>query len=93
MQDHEQKNTCASVPFRTIAHIYDPDNPSPEDSRGFRTGPKKRSSLRCWKDKKERIKRCVAILRFFSRHPTWHPTVWPRSPERSGPISSAGRMR
>jgi hypothetical protein len=33
MQNHEQKNTCASVPFRTIAHFYDPDDPAPEDSR------------------------------------------------------------
>jgi hypothetical protein len=33
MQDHKQKNSCASVPFRTVAHFFDPDDPSPEESR------------------------------------------------------------
>jgi hypothetical protein len=33
MQDHEQKNNCASVPFRTVAHFFDPDDPSPEERR------------------------------------------------------------
>jgi hypothetical protein len=28
-----EPKTCASVPFRTIAHLYDPDDPSPENSR------------------------------------------------------------
>jgi hypothetical protein len=29
----EQRKCCASVPFRTLAHLYDPDDPSPENSR------------------------------------------------------------
>ena len=28
-----QKNNCASVTFRTIAHFYDPDDPTPENNR------------------------------------------------------------
>lgn len=28
-----QKNTCASVTFRTIAHFFDPDDPTPENNR------------------------------------------------------------
>ena len=30
-----QKNTCASVTFRTIAHFFDPDDPTPENNRGL----------------------------------------------------------
>ncbi len=33
MQNNEQKNTSASVPFRTVAHFYDPDDPAPENHR------------------------------------------------------------
>jgi hypothetical protein len=28
-----QKNTCASVTFRTIAHFYDPDDPTQKNNR------------------------------------------------------------
>ena len=28
-----QKKNCVSVPFRTIAHFYDPDDPTPENNR------------------------------------------------------------
>ncbi len=28
-----RKTSCASVPFRTIAHFYDPDDPTPENNR------------------------------------------------------------
>ncbi|PKL69509.1 MAG: hypothetical protein CVV30_08115 [Methanomicrobiales archaeon HGW-Methanomicrobiales-1] len=31
--DNEQKNNGASVTFRTIAHFYDPDDPTPENNR------------------------------------------------------------
>ncbi len=31
--NNEQKSNCASVPFRTIAHFYDPDDPTPENNR------------------------------------------------------------
>ena len=31
--NNEQKCNCASVPFRTIAHFYDPDDPTPENNR------------------------------------------------------------
>ena len=33
MQNNDQKNNCASVPFRTIVHFYDPDDPTPENNR------------------------------------------------------------
>ncbi|MDO9550607.1 MAG: hypothetical protein Q7J03_06490 [Methanoregula sp.] len=33
MQNNNPKNNCASVPFRTIAHFYDPDDPTPENNR------------------------------------------------------------
>jgi len=29
----EKPKTCASVAFRTLAHLYDPDDPSPENIR------------------------------------------------------------
>jgi hypothetical protein len=29
----DRKTTCASVPFRTIAHFYDGDDPTPENDR------------------------------------------------------------
>jgi hypothetical protein len=32
MQNNEKKN-CTSVTFRTIAHFYDPDDPTPESNR------------------------------------------------------------
>ena len=31
--DTKQKNHCASVTFRTIAHFFDPDDPTPENNR------------------------------------------------------------
>ena len=33
MQNSEQKRNGTSVTFRTIAHFYDPDDPTPEDNR------------------------------------------------------------
>ena len=33
MQKNEQKKTCAPITFRTIAHFYDPDDPTPENNR------------------------------------------------------------
>lgn len=33
MQNNETRKTCASVPFRTVAHFYDPDDPTPENNR------------------------------------------------------------
>ncbi len=31
--EKNRKTTCASVPFRTIAHFYDADDPTPENDR------------------------------------------------------------
>ncbi|MEI7857835.1 MAG: hypothetical protein WCH85_10070 [Methanomicrobiales archaeon] len=33
MKTNEQKKNSASVTFRTIAHFYDPDDPTPENNR------------------------------------------------------------
>jgi hypothetical protein len=33
MHTSDQKKNCATVAFRTIAHFYDPDDPTPEDNR------------------------------------------------------------
>ena len=93
MQDHQQKNTCASVPFRTIAHIYDPDDPSPEDSRELSDRAEKAIFLTVLEGQKGAHKALCSHLEILLPAPDLAPDRLAAITRQYGPISSAGRMR